>query len=123
MACAIANEPNVLLLDEPTNHLDIPSILWLESFLRGYSGAFVTVSHDRYFLQRVARRMLDIDPVYADGLLAAEAGDSLLAQKLSKKAAQHAEDDRLKLLLEARTAEIADDWANAERALGDSRLR
>jgi len=74
LACAIANEPNVLLLDEPTNHLDIPSILWLESFLRGYSGAFVTVSHDRYFLQRVARRMLDIDPLYADGLLAAEGG-------------------------------------------------
>ena len=54
----------------------------------------------------------------ADGLLAAEAGDATLAKKLSKKAAQHAEDDRLKLLLEARAAEISDDWSGAERAWG-----
>jgi HemY protein len=54
----------------------------------------------------------------ADGLLAAEAGDAALAKKLSKKAAQHAEDDRLKLLLEARAAEISDDWSGAERAWG-----
>ncbi|MEM7329458.1 MAG: heme biosynthesis HemY N-terminal domain-containing protein [Pseudomonadota bacterium] len=54
----------------------------------------------------------------AEGLLAAEAGDAALAKKLSKKAAQHAEDDRLKLLLEARAAEISDDWSGAERAWG-----
>lgn len=54
----------------------------------------------------------------AEGLLAAEAGDAAMAKKLSKKAAQYAEDDRLKLLLEARAAEISDDWSGAERAWG-----
>ena len=72
MARAIALDPDVLLLDEPTNHLDIESILWLEAFLIGRQGAFIVVSHDRYFLQNVTRRMLDIDRVYSRGLLAVE---------------------------------------------------
>ncbi len=72
LARAIALDPDVLLLDEPTNHLDIESILWLESFLIGRPGAFIVVSHDRYFLQNVTRRMLDIDRVYSKGLLAVE---------------------------------------------------
>jgi len=69
---AIARElvrpPDVLLLDEPTNHLDIDSILWLESVLRNESSAFVAVSHDRYFLERVARRMLEISRLHDSGL-------------------------------------------------------
>jgi ATP-binding cassette subfamily F protein uup len=64
LACA----PDVLLLDEPTNHLDIDSILWLESLLLDAPGAFVVVSHDRYFLQRVARRMLEISRLHDSGL-------------------------------------------------------
>lgn len=56
--------------------------------------------------------------VLAEGLLAAEAGDAKAALKLAKKASKHAEDERLKLLLEARTAEAKDDWAGAERAWG-----
>jgi ABC transport system ATP-binding/permease protein len=62
-------EPDVLLLDEPTNHLDVEAILWLESLLRSEPEAFVVVSHDRYFLENVARRMLELNRVYADGLL------------------------------------------------------
>ena len=72
IARALALDPDVLLLDEPTNHLDLESRLWLESLLEDGSTAFVVVSHDRYFLQRVARRMFDIDRVYADGLIAVE---------------------------------------------------
>lgn len=72
----------------------------------------------RFSRSRRAARVRDANKALADGLLAAEAGDAALARKLSKKAAQFAEDDRLKLLLEARTAEIADDWSNAERAYG-----
>jgi ATP-binding cassette subfamily F protein uup len=69
---AIARElvkaPDILLLDEPTNHLDIDSILWLESLLQDRSIAFVAVSHDRYFLERVARRMLEISRLHDSGM-------------------------------------------------------
>lgn len=67
---------------------------------------------------RKASKTRTANKALADGLLAAEAGDAALAKKLSKKAAQHADDDRLKLLLEARAAEVSDDWSGAERAWG-----
>jgi ATP-binding cassette subfamily F protein uup len=62
-------EPDVLLLDEPTNHLDVEAILWLESLLKSEPEAFVVVSHDRYFLENIARRMLELNRAYPDGLL------------------------------------------------------
>ena len=68
IARELARRPDVLLLDEPTNHLDIDSILWLESLLRNDTSAFVVISHDRYFLQRVARRMLEISRLHDSGL-------------------------------------------------------
>jgi len=68
LARELAREPDVLLLDEPTNHLDIDSILWLESLLQSASSAFVVVSHDRYFLERVARRVLEISRLHDAGL-------------------------------------------------------
>lgn len=52
---------NLLLLDEPTNHLDISSVEWLENFLKNYSGAYVVISHDRYFLDRVTNRTFEIE--------------------------------------------------------------
>ena len=51
---------NLLLLDEPTNHLDIDSIAWLEDYLRAYNGAFIVISHDRYFLDRVTNRTFEL---------------------------------------------------------------
>ena len=53
--------PDVLLLDEPTNHLDIDSLKWLEDFLRSYKGAVVIISHDRYFLDKVAGKVIEIE--------------------------------------------------------------
>ncbi len=53
-------QTNLLLLDEPTNHLDIPSVEWLEDYLRGYNGAVVVISHDRYFLDRVTTRTMEL---------------------------------------------------------------
>ena len=68
IARALARQPDILLLDEPTNHLDIESILWLEALLRTEPEAFVVVSHDRYFLENVAGRMLEINRLHAAGL-------------------------------------------------------
>ncbi len=52
---------NLLLLDEPTNHLDINSVEWLEDFLKNYSGAYIVISHDRYFLDKVTLRTLEME--------------------------------------------------------------
>jgi ATP-binding cassette subfamily F protein 3 len=60
LAKALLAEPDLLLLDEPTNHLDLGMLEWLEEFLRSWSGAFLVVSHDRYFLDRVTNRTLDL---------------------------------------------------------------
>ncbi|MFN0125360.1 MAG: ABC-F family ATP-binding cassette domain-containing protein [Verrucomicrobiales bacterium] len=61
LARALVGQPDLLLLDEPTNHLDAESIGWLEEFLRGYGGAVVFVTHDRYFLDRLATRVIELD--------------------------------------------------------------
>ncbi len=61
LAQALVAEPDLLLLDEPTNHLDIDSILWLEEFLKGFGGAILFITHDRAFLQALAKRILDLD--------------------------------------------------------------
>ena len=58
---ALASEPDVLLLDEPTNHLDLAAIDWLESWLGRFNGAFVVISHDRTFLERLTRQTLWLD--------------------------------------------------------------
>jgi len=60
LARALSSRPDVLLLDEPTNHLDTDGLQWLESMLANYRGAVLVVSHDRYFLDRVATRILDM---------------------------------------------------------------
>ncbi len=61
LARALVGEPELLLLDEPTNHLDAEAIAWLEKFLRDYTGAVVFVTHDRYFLDRIATRVIELD--------------------------------------------------------------
>jgi len=58
---ALASQPDLLLLDEPTNHLDADSIRWLEDFLKGFGGAVIFVTHDRYFLDEIATRIIEID--------------------------------------------------------------
>ena len=58
---ALAEQPGLLLLDEPTNHLDIAAIEWLESWLERFSGAFLSISHDRTFLTRLTRNTLGLD--------------------------------------------------------------
>jgi len=81
VARELAREPDILLLDEPTNHLDVEAILWLEELLRSEPKAFIVVSHDRYFLENVARRTLELNRVYAGGLLEVDGSYSDLLEK------------------------------------------
>ena len=61
LAAALLSEPDVLLMDEPTNHLDAESVEWLQSYLSRYRGAILLITHDRYFLDRVTNRIIEID--------------------------------------------------------------
>src|SRR5216684_4389747 len=61
LARLLLAEPDVLLLDEPTNHLDVGAVEWLEEFLQSYASGFVIISHDRYFLDRACRRIIEIE--------------------------------------------------------------
>jgi ATP-binding cassette, subfamily F, member 3 len=61
LAKMILQQPDLLLLDEPTNHLDLPSIQWLEGFLQGYQGTVLIVSHDRYFLDKMVSKIVEIN--------------------------------------------------------------
>ncbi len=91
VARELARGPELLLLDEPTNHLDVAGILWLEALLQEEPEAFVAVSHDRYFLEAVARRTIEINRAFVSGLLDVKGGyreylekkDELLAGQAS----------------------------------------
>ena len=72
IAQALIFSPDLLLLDEPTNHLDLEGILWLEKFLVREAPSYILVSHDRYFLQNMASRIVEINPVYPQGLFSIE---------------------------------------------------
>ncbi len=74
--------PDILLLDEPTNHLDLDGVLWLEKFLGSQDCTYLVVSHDRYFIQHVANKIIEIDRVYPSGLLSL---DGSYENFLSKK--------------------------------------
>jgi ABC transport system ATP-binding/permease protein len=91
----LVSEPHLLLLDEPTNHLDIRAITWLEDFLARWGGTLLFVTHDRAFLQKMARRILELDrgrlfdwdcsyPVFLqrkEAMLAVEAAQNVLFDK------------------------------------------
>jgi ATP-binding cassette subfamily F protein uup len=72
IARELAAAPDILLMDEPTNHLDVDGILWLEDVLTERARAFLVVSHDRYFLEHVSTRMLELSRVYPTGLFETE---------------------------------------------------
>ena len=61
LAKLLLTKPDLIMLDEPTNHLDLSSIEWLEGFLQGYKGAVLVVAHDRYFLDRIVTKVIDIE--------------------------------------------------------------
>lgn len=68
LAKELIASPDLLLLDEPTNHLDLEGIIWLEKFLLKEAPSYLLVSHDRYFLQNMINRTIEMNPVYPEGL-------------------------------------------------------
>ncbi len=94
---ALASQPDLLLLDEPTNHLDSESIRWLENFLKTYQGAVIFVTHDRYFLNVIATRIIEI----SDGKAYSHPGNytAFLESKATRQGiAENAEKKRQKFL-------------------------
>ncbi|HEU4769758.1 MAG TPA: ABC-F family ATP-binding cassette domain-containing protein, partial [Pyrinomonadaceae bacterium] len=103
LACLLLAAPDVLLLDEPTNHLDVNAVEWLEEFLREYSSAFVIISHDRYFLDRSCRRIIELE----NGRAANYTGnysDYLVEREERREAQQRAYDNQQHLI--AKTQEF-----------------
>lgn len=81
IAEALVQQPDVLLLDEPTNHLDLAGIEWLEKLLQAAPFAYVVVSHDRYFLENVAHTMIELNRMYAEGILRVQGNYSAFLEK------------------------------------------
>src|SRR5205823_867215 len=71
LARELVKEPDILLLDEPTNHLDLEGIEWLENLLKNARFAYVLVSHDRYFLEHLTTRIVEVNKVFPAGFFAA----------------------------------------------------
>lgn len=81
LARALVRKPDVLFLDEPTNHLDLEGVIWLETFLQNASFAYVVISHDRYFLENAAKRIMELDKAYPKGLFTVDGSYSAFLEK------------------------------------------
>jgi ATP-binding cassette subfamily F protein uup len=77
----LITHPDLLLLDEPTNHLDLEGVFWLEKFLLREVTSYLLVSHDRYFLQHIANRIIEINPAFPDGLFAIDGSYDFFLEK------------------------------------------
>ena len=115
----LLSEPDMLLLDEPTNHLDAESVAWLERFLESYPGTVVAVTHDRYFLDNVARWILELD--HGRGIPFEGNYSSWLEQKQERLRREEKGNDSRR-----RTLERELDWVRmapkARQAKGKARL-
>jgi ATP-binding cassette subfamily F protein 3 len=103
LARLLLAEPDVLLLDEPTNHLDVAAVEWLEEFLQSYAPAYVVISHDRYFLDRSCRRIIELE----NGKAASYTGnysDYLVEREVRREAQQRAYDNQRQMI--AKTEEF-----------------
>ncbi|MEN6370310.1 MAG: ABC-F family ATP-binding cassette domain-containing protein [Thermotogota bacterium] len=106
IGCRLVQEPDLLLMDEPTNHLDLAGIDWLERFLERANLAYVVTSHDRYFLERVTDRIVEINRRYPDGFLSVSGHYSDFLEK--REAFLHMEDAERQALATEVRREI--DW-------------
>jgi ATP-binding cassette subfamily F protein uup len=116
---ALLSKPNLLILDEPTNHLDTNSIEWLEDFLAVYSGTCIFVTHDRYFLDRIANRIVEL----SGGTFYSHSGNytDYLVNKAERKSVQEVEDRKRQNFLK-RELEWVRRGPKARRTKAKSRL-
>ncbi len=119
LARLLLRHPDLLLLDEPTNHLDAESVEWLERFLGEYAGTVVAVTHDRYFLDNVAKWILELD--HGRGIPFSGNYSSWLEQKLERMARESKSVDARQRTL-ARELEWVRMGAKARQAKGKARL-
>ncbi|MBA3721634.1 MAG: ABC-F family ATP-binding cassette domain-containing protein [Parachlamydiaceae bacterium] len=81
IAREVVKSPDILFLDEPTNHLDLEGILWLEKYLNNAPFAYLIISHDRYFLENVTTRMMELNKTYPKGLFTVDGSYSAFIEK------------------------------------------
>jgi ATP-binding cassette subfamily F protein 3 len=103
LARLLLAEPDVLLLDEPTNHLDVNAVEWSEEFLQSYAAGFVIISHDRYFLDRCCRRIIELENGRATSYTG-NYSDYLVEREERREAQQRAYDNQQQLI--AKTEEF-----------------
>ena len=103
LARLLLSEPDILLLDEPTNHLDVNAVEWLEEFLQSYPSGFVIISHDRYFLDRACRRIVEIENGRATSYTG-NYSDYLVEREEQREIQQRAYDNQQRLI--AKTEEF-----------------
>lgn len=112
LARIILMDPHVLLLDEPTNHLDIRSVEWLEEYLQSFKGTVVVISHDRYFLDRVVKRIIEIE----DGVAISYDGNyskyALLKEQKRLEQLRHYEQEQKKIRQLEAAVKRMHEWAN-----------
>lgn len=116
---ALISKPDLLILDEPTNHLDTKAIEWLENFLAGYNGTCIFVTHDRYFLDRIANRIVEL----ASGTFYSHQGNytEYLINKAERQAVKEVEERKRQMFLK-RELEWVRRGPKARRTKSKSRL-
>lgn len=115
----LISKPDLLILDEPTNHLDTKAIEWLENFLTGYNGTCIFVTHDRYFLDRIANRIVEL----ASGVFYSHKGNytEYLINKSARQAIKEVEERKRQMFLK-RELEWVKRGPKARRTKSKSRL-
>jgi ATP-binding cassette subfamily F protein uup len=122
LARATIRQPDLLLMDEPTNHLDLEGIVWLEDVLARATFAFVAVSHDRYFLEHVTNRVVELNATYRDGYFSSSGPYSAFLKKRADfLEAQQAQQATLANIVR-REAAFLESNAKARRTKSKSRI-
>ena len=117
LAVALLGAPDVLVLDEPTNHLDAAAVEWLQGFLIGYRGAVLIVTHDRYLLEAVATRIVEIEGGVAITYEDCSYADYLVARAVRREVAERADSSRMAMI----RAEA--EWASRSPAARSTKQR